>query len=256
MKLVTATFATAILLAVSGAAAPASHAQDQQQQDKTHPKQQEKPTHPQQEEKPAHPQQQTKPAHPQQPAQHQQQRQVQHQQQQAQHQQQQEQKQQQKSVQDQQKQQEKVQKAQQQEQRREQNASRPQPTRTQRAQQAPMERGGQPARGNPQQTAHYEQAHFRRYTPQNGERVVRIPDPQFHQYFGRDHRFSIGVEPVIVGGFPRFQYSGFWFVLEEPWPGYWVYGDPDFYILFTDGNYWLCNYDDPGVQIELTVVVV
>jgi hypothetical protein len=250
MKLVTATFATAILLAVAGAA-PAMHAQDQQQQDKTHPKQQQKPAHPQQQAKPAHPEQQ--PTRTQRPAQHQEQRQQQPRQ--VQHQQQQEQKQQQKTVQHQQKQQEKVQKAQQQQQRREQNASHPQPTRTQRAQQAPAGRGGQPERGNPQQTAHYEQAHFRRYTPRNGERMVRIPDPQFRDHFGRDHRFSIGTEPVIVGGFPRFQYSGFWFVLEEPWPGYWTYDSDDFFILFTDGNYWLCNYDDPGVQIELTVVV-
>lgn len=247
MKLVTATLATAILLALAGVAPPA-HAQDQQQQDKTHPT---KPAHPQQQQKPAHSQEQ-KPAHPQQkPAQPA--RQQQHQQQQAQHQQQQEQKPQQRAQQAQQRQQ-KVQKTQRKEEQRQQNASRPQPTRTQRAQQAPPERGGQPARGNPQQTAHYEQAHFRRYTPQRGERVVRIPDPQFREHFGRDHRFSIGA-PVIVGGFPRFQYGGFWFVIEEPWPGYWTYGSPDYYILFTDGNYWLCDYDDPGVQIELTVIV-
>lgn len=106
--------------------------------------------------------------------------------------------------------------------------------------------------GHPQQTAHYEQAHFRRYTPQHGERVVRIPDAQFNEHFGRGHRFQIG-PPMMVGGFPRLQYSGFWFVLEEPWPGYWGYGS-DFYIMFTDGDYWLYDYDDPGVQIELVVI--
>ncbi len=58
----------------------------------------------------------------------------------------------------------------------------------------------------------------------------------------------------MVGGFPRFQYGGFWFVLEEPWPGYWAYGDPDFYIVFDNGMYWLCDYNDPGVEVQLVVI--
>lgn len=82
---------------------------------------------------------------------------------------------------------------------------------------------------------------------------MRIPDAQFNEHFGRDHRFRIGA-PVMVGGFSRFQYGGFWFVLEEPWPGYWAYDSADFYLVFTDGNYWLCDYDDPGVQIEVAVI--
>jgi hypothetical protein len=253
MKLVMATFAIAVLFALGGIA-PVAHAQtaDQQQQDKQHPA---KPPqqHPQEQERPAH-QQATHPPQEQRKTTQrpeEQQRQQVHQQQQ-----QQEQRNTQKAQQQQQKTEQKQQRAQQKQQQQEQQRAashtHSQPSRTQRAQQAPAGGGGQPARGNPQQTAHYEQAHFRRYTPQHGERVVRIPDSQFHEYFGREHRFYIS-QPVIVGGFPRFQYSGFWFVLEEPWPDYWVYGNY-YYVVFTDGNYWLCDYDDPGVQIELVVI--
>lgn len=95
---------------------------------------------------------------------------------------------------------------------------------------------------------------MRRYEPRNGEREVRISDDDFRGHFGRDHRFRMGV-PVVVDGFPRFQYSGYSFVLEEPWPSYW-YDSDDFYVVFDDGNYWLCDYDDPGVEVELVVIVV
>jgi hypothetical protein len=244
MKLVTATFATAVLLALAGVAPSArAQAQDQkQQQDKTPAK----PQKSQQQQKPAHhvtpPAHQPKAQHPQ-DQQKQQEKGAQKTQQQVQKNQQKAQQQQQKAAKTQQKQEQ------------QQNASREhtQPAnRRERAQQS-TSGGGHPVRGNPQQTAHYEQAHFRRYQPARGERVARIPDAQFNAHFGRGHRFHIG-PPMMVGGFPRFQYSGFWFVLEEPWPNYWGYDSDDFYVMFTDGNYWLCNYDDPGVQIELVVI--
>ncbi|MGB6876051.1 MAG: hypothetical protein WBD87_08450 [Candidatus Acidiferrales bacterium] len=214
MKLVTATFATAVLLALADVA-PSAHvqAQDQkQQQDKT-PAKPQKP--PQQQQKPAHPQTSRPAQHPQQPKQ--------------------------------QAHQQKQQKQQQQK-----TASRQQPARTERAQHAAPTHGQQRARGNAQQVAHYEQAHLRRYQPRPNEHVVRIPDTQFSAHFGQGHRFHMG-RPVIVGGFPRFQYSGFWFVLEEPWPNYW-YDSDDFYVTFDGGLYWLCDYNDPGVQIQLVVV--
>ncbi|MGB6482203.1 MAG: hypothetical protein WBE86_01815 [Candidatus Acidiferrales bacterium] len=228
MKLVTTTFATAVLLALAGVA-PSAHvqAQDQkQQQDKT-PAKPQKP--PQQQQKPAHPQTSRPAQHPQQPKQqaHQQKQQKQQQQ----------------------KTEQKQQRAQQQQQK---PASRQQPARTERAQHAAPAHGQQRARGNAQQVAHYEQAHLRRYQPRPNEHVVRIPDTQFSAHFGQGHRFHMG-RPVIVGGFPRFQYSGFWFVLEEPWPNYW-YDSDDFYVTFDGGLYWLCDYNDPGVQIQLVVV--
>lgn len=268
MKLITATLATAALLALAGTV-PAAHAQDQQQQDKQHPPKQQKPSHPRQEQKPAHPQEQQRPAHPQQQQQRpqQEQRQQQTQQRQQQREQQTQQKEQQREQRTQQKQQQDQQKQQRQEQQRQsqqaqkreqqqerQNASRPQQQREQRAQENPGDRGGrQHARGNPQQQVHYEQAHLHRYQPQHNERVVRIDEVQFREHFGREHFFHIG-RPVIIGGFPRFAFSGFTFVLEEPWPDYWYDGD-NLYIVDDDGVYYLCNEDDPGVEVELAVIV-
>lgn len=95
---------------------------------------------------------------------------------------------------------------------------------------------------------------MRRYQPRSNEHVVRIPDNDFHERFGEGHRFHMG-RPVVVDGFPRFQYSGFWFVLEEPWPSYW-YDSDDFYVTYDGGLYWLCDYDDPGVEVQLVVVTL
>lgn len=259
MKLVMATLSTAAFLALAGIT-PSAQAQDQnpkQQQDKQHPAKPQQ-QHPQEQQRPAQPshpsQQQRQTQRPEQQPREQQPKQQVHQQQQQKTQQTQ-QRNQQKAQQQQQKTQQKQQRAQQKQQQQQQRTAthaHSTPSRTQRAQQTAPARGGQPERGNPQQTAHYEQAHFRHYEPARGERMVRIPDPQFREHFGRDHRFYIGA-PVMVGGFPRFRYGGFWFVLEEPWPGYWAYGN-DYYIMFTDGNYWLCDYDDPGVQIQVAVI--
>ncbi|HLW83505.1 MAG TPA: hypothetical protein VKS20_15815 [Candidatus Acidoferrales bacterium] len=155
----------------------------------------------------------------------------------------------QKRVQKQQQQQEKEQRAQRPRQEQQRNNQRPQRGQEQQAQGRTQGRGN---RGDPQQIAHYEQAHMRQYRPHGHEREVRIPDPQYHQYFGEEHRFHIS-QRVVVDGFPRFQYEGFWFVLEEPWPEYW-YDTDDFYVVYTDDGYFLYDYDDPGVVVELVVV--
>lgn len=95
---------------------------------------------------------------------------------------------------------------------------------------------------------------MRHYEPREHERIVRIPDNDFHERFGREHHFRMA-RPVIVDGFPRFQVSGFWFVLEEPWPDYW-YDSDDFYVTFDNGFYYLCDYDDPGVEVQLVVITL
>jgi hypothetical protein len=38
----------------------------------------------------------------------------------------------------------------------------------------------------------------------------RISDDRFRSHFGREHEFHMG-NPVLVGGYSRFQYNGFWF---------------------------------------------
>jgi hypothetical protein len=80
----------------------------------------------------------------------------------------------------------------------------------------------------------------------------RIPDQKFHASFGREHTFHVQ-KTVIVEGQPRFQYSGFWFSLAQPWPVGWDYND-NCYIDFIDGEYVLIDLLHPGVQIAVLVV--
>lgn len=81
----------------------------------------------------------------------------------------------------------------------------------------------------------------------------RIPDDRFQANFGQGHTFIIN-QPEIVGGYSRFQYSGFWFGFVDPWPVDWYYTD-DVYVVFVDGGYYLCNPYYPGVQIGISVVI-
>src|SRR6202046_5823117 len=58
----------------------------------------------------------------------------------------------------------------------------------------------------------------------------RIPDDRYRANFGEEHTFVIN-DPVIVGGFSRFQYGGFWFAFNNPWPEGWYYTD-DVYVSY------------------------
>ena len=82
---------------------------------------------------------------------------------------------------------------------------------------------------------------------------VHIPDKKFHANFGRAHTVVIH-QPVIVEGQPRFQYSGYWFIISDPWPGDWAYTD-DCYIDYVDGEYFLFDLLHPGMRIALIVVM-
>jgi hypothetical protein len=81
----------------------------------------------------------------------------------------------------------------------------------------------------------------------------RVPDEQFRSHFGREHHFHMG-NPVMVGGYSRFQYGGFWFGFVEPWPDGWYYTD-DFYIDYVDGGYYMYNPYYPGARFAITVVL-
>lgn len=61
---------------------------------------------------------------------------------------------------------------------------------------------------------------------------------------------------VVVGGFPRFHFSGLWFSVMDPWPEYWAddwYGQDDMYIEFYGGGYYLLNRRHPMDRIAITV---
>jgi primosomal protein N' len=81
----------------------------------------------------------------------------------------------------------------------------------------------------------------------------RIPDDRFRANFGREHNFRIG-EPVMVGGFSRFQYGGFWFGFVQPWPVDWYYTD-DVYVDYVDGEYYLINPSYPEARVSISVVI-
>ena len=80
---------------------------------------------------------------------------------------------------------------------------------------------------------------------------AHIPDDRFREHFGRQHTVVIR-QPVIVEGRPRFQYSGYWFVISDPWPAEWAYTD-DCYIDYIDGEYFLFDVLHPGIRIALFV---
>ncbi|MGC2281581.1 MAG: cell envelope integrity protein TolA [Candidatus Acidiferrales bacterium] len=81
----------------------------------------------------------------------------------------------------------------------------------------------------------------------------RIPDDRFRANFGEEHTFVIN-QPVMVGGFSRFQYGGFWFGFVNPWPVGWYYTD-NVYVDYIDGGYYLCNPYYPSARLSISVVM-
>jgi hypothetical protein len=72
------------------------------------------------------------------------------------------------------------------------------------------------------------------------------------------HSFRIQSQPIIVAGYPRFQYGGFWFMMVDPWPEYWSnnwYASDDLYVDYYDDGYYLYNRRYPGDAIAITVVL-
>ena len=90
-----------------------------------------------------------------------------------------------------------------------------------------------------------------------GYNGYRIPDERFRAYFGRDHFFRIsGLPLVFVGGYPRFQYDGYWVTFVDPWPDTWPanwYETDDVYLDYTDDGYYLYDRERPGPGIAVTI---
>jgi hypothetical protein len=101
------------------------------------------------------------------------------------------------------------------------------------------------------------QAEHRTWQQRGGYNGYRIPDDRYRGYFGPDHAFRIYSYPVVVvGGYPRFQYGGFWFMLVDPWPEYWSndwYENDDVYIYYSNDGYYLHNRRHPGVGIAISI---
>ena len=79
----------------------------------------------------------------------------------------------------------------------------------------------------------------------------------FGLYFGSQHSFRIRSQPVMYLGYPRFEYSGYSFLLVDPWPEYWSdnwYDADDLYIDYDDG-YYLYNRSYPQVRLAVMITL-
>jgi hypothetical protein len=103
------------------------------------------------------------------------------------------------------------------------------------------------------------QSEHREWQQRGGYNGYRIPDDRFRRSFGQDHRFRLRSLPVVLtGGYPRFQYGGFWFSVVDPWPEYWSdnwYDNDDVYIDYSGDGYYLYNRRYPQDRIAVTVYV-
>ena len=116
---------------------------------------------------------------------------------------------------------------------------------------------GQVRAGFVQSRAHSWASDHRTWVQRGGYNGYRIPDDRFRAYFGHDHFFRIyGLPLVFVGGYPRFQYDGYWITFVDPWPDTWPpdwYQTDDVYLDYTDDGYYLYDRARPGIGIAVTV---
>jgi hypothetical protein len=101
------------------------------------------------------------------------------------------------------------------------------------------------------------QADHRNWQQSGGYNGYRIPNDRFRGYFGEGYAFRIGGLPfMMVGGYPRFQYGGYWFSAVDPWPAYWGdnwYDNDDVYVNYVDNGYYLYDRRYPGVCVAISV---
>jgi hypothetical protein len=97
----------------------------------------------------------------------------------------------------------------------------------------------------------------RNWQQRGGYDGYRIPDDRYRGYFGRAHEFRIyGLPFLVVGGYPRFQYQGYWISLVDPWPEYWGsdwYDNDDVYVTYVDNGYYLYNRMYPKVGMAISI---
>ncbi|MDE3186427.1 MAG: hypothetical protein KGM96_02745 [Acidobacteriota bacterium] len=101
-----------------------------------------------------------------------------------------------------------------------------------------------------QHRAHQWNNERRTWQQRGGYNGYRIPDIYYRSHYGPRRWFRIYSLPfMVMNGFPRFQYGGYWFTLMDPYPEYWGpywYETDDCYIVWMDGGYYLFNRRYPG----------
>jgi outer membrane biosynthesis protein TonB len=102
-------------------------------------------------------------------------------------------------------------------------------------------------------------ADHRDWRARGGYVGFHIPDARFGLYFGRAHYFHVwGLPMVYVGGYPEFQYQGYWFELLDPVPPDWA---PDWFQtdeVYIDwdpdsGGYYLYDASHPGEALAVEI---
>jgi hypothetical protein len=105
--------------------------------------------------------------------------------------------------------------------------------------------------------AHNWQSQHRTWQDRGGYTGFRISTTSYRNHFGPRHGFRMASYPMmVVGGFPRFQFSGLWFSVIDPWPEYWSagwYGEDDLFIESWGGGYYLLNRRHPADRIAIVV---
>jgi hypothetical protein len=103
------------------------------------------------------------------------------------------------------------------------------------------------------------QSDHRTWEQRGGYHGYRIPDDRFRGYFGPSHGFRINTLPfLVVGGYPRFQYDGYWISAVDPWPQAWGdnwYDNDDVYVNYVDNGYYLYNNRYPGQGIAINITL-
>lgn len=61
-----------------------------------------------------------------------------------------------------------------------------------------------------------------------------------------------------MGGYPLFQYQGYWISAVDPWPEYWGndwYDNDDVYVNYVGNGYYLYNrrYPTTGIAINISL---
>jgi len=135
-----------------------------------------------------------------------------------------------------------------------------QPVQQQRTHQQEIAQQGEQRGEWQQRRAHSFDTEHRTWQQRGGYNGYRIPDVYFSSYYGSVHSFRIyGLPFMEVGGFPRFQYGGYWFSVVDPYPEFWGadwYQTDDVYVVYVDNGYYL--YDSrypgrPGVAISISL---
>src|SRR5579859_8051931 len=85
----------------------------------------------------------------------------------------------------------------------------------------------------------------------NGHHYGQISDVSYRAHFGHDHSFRM-MRPQMIDGFNRFQYSGYWFGYNQPWPSDWDRND-HVYVQYVDSSYYLYDLSHRGIHLSLNI---